>query len=211
MRLNIACSQRRSILSKELHNDGNPKFERQVAVLAPQPALHAVHCAYCCVDEAGATNLEIVDSSKLGTANLLANLILHWQHGFSILIHCFLFRRAVFDASHCDETLPSHEDWDLDIRLAARGFTRYFLPDMLVFYRVHVRSLVHKQRVMQREDLVLEKAARLSPAAQRLVDTRRQAAQRDMQATSGGRHVRLPLSPLETTSRKARENLWNEP
>jgi len=90
---------------------------------------------------------EIVDSFEkhpqlLADSNYdLLDFATKWERGFSLPIHCALFRRTVFATHAFDERLRAKEDWLFWSRLAAAGARIAFLGGPGVIYRVHDASL----------------------------------------------------------------------
>lgn len=71
----------------------------------------------------------------------IADFANRWERGFSIPIHCALFRRSLFVSLCFEEELRSKEDWLLWIRMAAAGVRIAFVGTPGAIYRVHDTSL----------------------------------------------------------------------
>jgi glycosyltransferase involved in cell wall biosynthesis len=81
-------------------------------------------------------------------ANLVAgfdfsveNFALHWERGFSIPIHCALFRRTIFDRIRFNERVRAKEDWIFWVHLVVDGFRLAYLGSKSAIYRVHNQSI----------------------------------------------------------------------
>lgn len=76
-----------------------------------------------------------------GFALGLHDFLYTWERGFSIPIHCALFRRRVFDEHRFDETARAKEDWLFWCSLAARGRRMAYLRAHDAIYRQHASSM----------------------------------------------------------------------
>lgn len=76
-----------------------------------------------------------------GFALGLRDFLYTWERGFSIPIHCALFRRAVFDEHRFDEAARAKEDWLFWCSLAAGGRRMAYLRAHDAVYRQHASSM----------------------------------------------------------------------
>lgn len=68
----------------------------------------------------------------------LNNFISDWEIKFTIPIHCFLFRKAhIINVNGFDESLPTHEDLDLYLKMCLNNIYFYYLPIIGAFYTIH--------------------------------------------------------------------------
>lgn len=66
----------------------------------------------------------------------------YWEKGFSIPIHCFLFRKNCFDRwGAFDVSLPTHEDLGLNLNFSLAGAKYGLIKKVTAFYRVHGTSM----------------------------------------------------------------------
>ena len=76
-----------------------------------------------------------------GFALDLRDFLYTWERGFSIPIHCALFRRGLFDEHSFDEAARAKEDWLFWCSLAARGRRMAYLRAHDAIYRQHASSM----------------------------------------------------------------------
>jgi hypothetical protein len=66
----------------------------------------------------------------------------YWEKGFTIPIHCYLFRKSCFTKwGNFNVTLPTHEDLALQLNFSLHGATYKMLNEVSSFYRVHSASM----------------------------------------------------------------------
>ena len=120
------------------------KLEAQVAAL--EESSHAV-VAYCWTDYVDSVGRFVCpDSRPTHQGDVFETLLVHnfIDSGSNILVR----RQALLDVGCFDETLPVVEDWDLYLRLAARGIFA-LVPVVYVHYRLSSTSLTTKVRAME--------------------------------------------------------------
>lgn len=111
------------------------KITRQMAVFATNPECHVVYSDFAFTSEG--TDVGIEDSpaeykKKYGTENVFEALL----DGNFIVIHSPLTRSDVIRSCGAfDTTLSSDEDYDLWLKIAAKGYRFCFVPEVLAFYR----------------------------------------------------------------------------
>lgn len=103
-------------------------------------------CNYVLCDDRQDATIESPDS--IGRFELsLDDFLFHWERGFSIPIHCALFRRTVFDQGvRFDESLVGKEDWRLWCEIVANGARLAYVPLLGAIYRQHSRSMTKFKR-----------------------------------------------------------------
>ncbi|MBC7439401.1 MAG: glycosyltransferase family 2 protein [Flavobacterium sp.] len=67
----------------------------------------------------------------------LNNIMIYWNDGFTIPIHCFLFKSKLFDDIQFPEGLTAQEDWATWIQIYKNKPTTFFLDETLVLYRIN--------------------------------------------------------------------------
>lgn len=81
------------------------------------------------------------DEAIAGFDLTLNDFLYKWERGFSIPIHCALFRRSVLGANVFDEEARAKEDWIFWCTLAAKGARLSYLPGHWAIYRQHGESM----------------------------------------------------------------------
>ena len=67
----------------------------------------------------------------------LNNIMIYWNDGFTIPIHCFLFKSKLFNDIQFPEGLSAQEDWATWIQIYKNNPTTFFLDETLVLYRIN--------------------------------------------------------------------------
>lgn len=80
-------------------------------------------------------------SPELDPLDPVADLVLRWEDGLSIPVHCFLFDAKLFENIRFETSLPNHEDWDCWINVFRQSPKFYFLRKKLASYRLHESSM----------------------------------------------------------------------
>lgn len=92
----------------------------------------------------------------------LSDFLFYWERGFSIPIHCGLFRRSAFEGISFDTTVAGKEDWIFWCR-QAHGLRRFgYAPVYGAIYRQHAHGMSKSFRTMG--DNWLMAAERISQA-----------------------------------------------
>lgn len=114
---------------------------------------HLIRCSldvsisgYATCDESK-LNYNIGDSIKAFSFSLV-DIALHWERGFSIPIHCAVFRRDLFDAIDFDATMRAKEDWIFWADVFAAPFRVGFIDLPLAIYRMHDRNMTRDLNAM---------------------------------------------------------------
>jgi glycosyltransferase involved in cell wall biosynthesis len=100
-------------------------------------------------------------SRRQTSGDILPSLLL----GGYFTPHCVLVPRPVLDeAGPFDEKLGGHADWDLWLRIAARGWPAHYVDKRLAYYRVHDHNMSRDRDHMTATQLaVLQKLFRGYP------------------------------------------------
>lgn len=126
------------------------KIDLQIEHLFSRPALGASICHYALGD----TWLVDLDATydSIGRFPLTpASFLLLWERGFSVPIHCGLFRRRILETLRFDTSVAGKEDWIfwtelLDNQPDALGY----LPVLGAVYRMHGDGMTRSMAIMAR-------------------------------------------------------------
>lgn len=134
------------------------KFENQIAAFRKNNHIDIIYSEYLCFGDHN-INKRWIYSRVLIKDPPLKDLILNWERDLSIPIHCFLFRMSCFVLwGQFDETLPNHEDWDIQIRFANSGARYKIVPGRTALYRIREHSISRNLLEMTMgRDLVINK------------------------------------------------------
>lgn len=120
----------------------NPeKIARQMEVFSESPECDVVYCDFAFTTagtNVGIENSPIANKDKYGTEKVFEALL----DGNFIVIHSPLTRTEVIRSCGAfDESLSSDEDYDLWLKIAAKGHRFCFVPEVLAFYRKRSNSV----------------------------------------------------------------------
>lgn len=76
------------------------------------------------------------------------NMLLNWDHLFSIPIHCGLFQSVFFQDFRFPLDLAAKEDWIMWLSLFKSNPKTIFIQEALVLYRLHEMSMTQNQELM---------------------------------------------------------------
>lgn len=68
------------------------------------------------------------------------NLARYWNEGFTVPIHCWFFKAALFEGIEFPKGLTAQEDWVVWLRIFQKGPKTYYIPKPLAFYRMNPDS-----------------------------------------------------------------------
>lgn len=90
-------------------------------------------------------------SPNIPTESFYYSLIADWETRFSVPVHCFLFKSAIFRDNNIrfDVSLPNHEDWDCWIRIFAFNPKVVFVNTICAFYRIKPSSMCSDRALMR--------------------------------------------------------------
>jgi O-antigen biosynthesis protein len=91
----------------------------------------------------------------------LEDFSFHWERGFSIPIHCALFRKRVFSKVSFNTTVKAKEDWIFWTTLVSEGGQIAYSGQCGAIYRVHEQSMCRAMRNLKNE--WLRAAAEIDP------------------------------------------------
>jgi glycosyltransferase involved in cell wall biosynthesis len=117
------------------------KIARQMEVFSENPKCDVVYCDFAYTTEGPEGIVEespAAHKKNHGAENVFEALL----DGNFIVIHSPLTRASVIrDCGGFDEGLPSDEDYDLWLRIAANGYRFCFIPEVLALYRKRNNSV----------------------------------------------------------------------
>lgn len=116
------------------------KIDAQVAQLQVNPDLDVSVCNFLLCDESR------TDFTKPGEAIAQFDLseqdfLFRWERGFSIPIHCGMFRRRVFKNAPFDTQARAKEDWLFWTTLSLAGVSFGYIHGHWAIYRQHAGSM----------------------------------------------------------------------
>ena len=120
------------------------KISIQVGLLQGAAGMALSYCdyVYCDLDDLSVRYEHRYMSPILDADHPFEDLLLRWELGLTIPIHCFLFD-AVFFKEHgiaFDEKLPTNEDWDCWMDIFALQPQVFFVDRILAYYRLRKNS-----------------------------------------------------------------------
>ena len=120
------------------------KVKIQVGQLQGAVGLALSYCdyVYCDLDDLSVRYADRYMSPILDAEHPFEDLLLRWEMGLTIPIHCFLFDAAFFKKHGLafDEKLPTNEDWDCWMDIFALQPQIFFIDRILAFYRLRKNS-----------------------------------------------------------------------
>ena len=128
------------------------KINIQVEQLRKIPDKALSYCRYVCCDIDDMTLTYTRASPVLQNENPFDDVMMKWETGVSIPIHCFIFDTAIFKEYRItfDESLSANEDWDCWMNVFALSPKVVFIDRVLAYYRVS-RDSRCSNRVKMRE------------------------------------------------------------
>ncbi|WP_354682055.1 glycosyltransferase [Cupriavidus necator] len=116
------------------------KIDVQLAQIAANPAIDISVCNFLLCDETK-TDFSKPDEAIAQFDISLNDFLFRWERGFSIPIHCGLFRRTVIGAAPFDTEARAKEDWLFWTRLALEGARFAYVHGHWATYRQHGASM----------------------------------------------------------------------
>jgi glycosyltransferase involved in cell wall biosynthesis len=123
------------------------KIDLQIAHFQMQPRLDISVTNYLtCDEDAGQFQR---DGDSIGRFSFhLSEFLYRWERGFSVPIHCALFRQHVFERIKFDTTVTGKEDWIFWTQQAHDGRRFGYLPVNGAIYRQHPHGMSKSFRAM---------------------------------------------------------------
>jgi len=81
----------------------------------------------------------------------LKSFAMNWERGFSIPVHCALFRKEILDRVPFDEKVKAKEDWVLWTTIVSQGGRIAYLGSRAAIYRVHENSMCRSMASIGRQ------------------------------------------------------------
>jgi glycosyltransferase involved in cell wall biosynthesis len=123
------------------------KIDIQIQHLSIAPSLSVSITNYMICDEDG-TQFDR-DGDPIGRFDFaLDDFLFHWERGFSIPIHCALFRRNLFDTLKFDTSVVGKEDWIFWCAVANAGYRAGYIPIFGAAYRQHASGMTRSYETM---------------------------------------------------------------
>lgn len=123
------------------------KIDLQMDHFQIQPRLDISLSNYVLCDESVTRFMRDGDSISRYSFSL-PDFLYSWERGFSIPIHCGLFRRSAFDGIRFDTTVAGKEDWIFWCRQAYAGRRFGYAPVYGAIYRQHDQGMSKSFRAM---------------------------------------------------------------
>lgn len=119
------------------------KFHDQVKCFEADEGTDMVYSDYHLMNADGSETWSVSSTNWIEMRHAPFNEFLHyWEKGFTIPIHCYLFKRMCFERwGSFDTTLPTHEDLALQLNFSLFGARYHMLSKVSSFYRVHGASM----------------------------------------------------------------------
>jgi glycosyltransferase involved in cell wall biosynthesis/SAM-dependent methyltransferase len=125
------------------------KIDIQVNEFHADPGVDVCVCEYEQCSLGGEERYRLQPSTIAGFAISREDFLLRWERGFSIPIHCALFRRELFDKTTFRRvTRAGKEDWIFWIELTSHAPRFHFNPEPLAVYRIHGNNTYAKPESM---------------------------------------------------------------
>jgi glycosyltransferase involved in cell wall biosynthesis len=126
------------------------KFETQVAEINNNNA-DIAYCGYFAFTHPF-ENIGETSDTKFDESKSVDEIVLRWEHGLCIPIHCFLYKKTVFkEVGIFDVNFKKHEDWHFHIRCAMGNYKYIHNPEKFARYRVHANSSCRTGGVLMSE------------------------------------------------------------
>ena len=119
------------------------KFEHQLRHFEQHPEADMVYSNYQLMDEDGSHRRGVESTNWIDMRREpFREFLLHWEKGFTIPIHCYLFKKSCFERwGYFQPQLPTHEDLDIQLRFSLFGANYSMLNEVSAFYRLHKNSM----------------------------------------------------------------------
>jgi len=114
------------------------KIDLQVDMMIRDASIGIAVCEYELCEADGTGRRMVYPSTLAGFAFTPEDFLLRWERGFSLPIHCALFRRELLDGEQFQcITKAGKEDWIFWVVLASTSPRFEYHPDVLATYRIH--------------------------------------------------------------------------
>jgi hypothetical protein len=125
------------------------KIDIQIDGFRSDPEIDICISDYELCDADGLNRWVNQPSTIAGFSFSKTDFLLRWERGFSVPIHCALFRRELFEnTAFRTVTHSGHEDWIFWIEVSSRSPKFKFSPAVLATYRLHGRNTVTNREEM---------------------------------------------------------------
>lgn len=119
------------------------KLEQQLKQFELHPDSDMVYSNYQIMDEDGSNPRSVNKTNWIEMRHKpFSEFLLYWEKGFTIPIHCYLFKKTCFERwGYFQLQLPTHEDLDIQLRYSLFGAKYRMLDTPLAYYRLHKNSM----------------------------------------------------------------------
>lgn len=141
------------------------KITIQMSQLRSTPDRALSYCDYSCCDINDMTVTYPRISPVMQEEKPFTDIMLKWETGLTIPVHCFLFDAALFKENSVafDENLQANEDWDCWMNVFALEPKVFFVDRVLAFYRVRNDSRCRNRVKMRKSYLAaIDKQIRIN-------------------------------------------------
>jgi glycosyltransferase involved in cell wall biosynthesis len=128
------------------------KFEVQLNLFASDKMADIIYGDYMLTDENLQNHFKPLKKLIL-SSNPFNDFITRWEKDLTIPIHSYLIKRECFDKwGLMDESIRTHEDWELQLKFSINGAHYKYHPDCVAYYRIHKSSTSRSDRTVNRKD-----------------------------------------------------------
>ncbi len=119
------------------------KFQLQVNCFSAHSKADLVYSDYHLMTADGSKTWSVSSTNWMDMRHDPFHEFLHyWEKGFTIPIHCYLFKRSCFERwGNFNVDLPTHEDLALQLKFSLNGANYQMHKDVCAYYRVHGASM----------------------------------------------------------------------
>lgn len=131
------------------------KINIQMNQLQSTPEKSLSYCDYSCCDINDMTVTYARISPVLQKEKPFNDIMLKWETGLTIPVHCFIFDAKLFKENSIgfDENLQANEDWECWMNVFALDPKVFFVDRVLAFYRVRNDSRCRNRVKMRKSYL----------------------------------------------------------
>jgi len=143
------------------------KFRHQVTCFTSNTDVDMVYSNYNLMESDGKKRWSVDATNWIEMKHKpFAEFLNYWEKGFTIPIHCYLFRKTCFTKwGTFNMSLPTHEDLALQLNFSLHGAQYKMLNEVSSFYRVHSSSMAKDLTNMHKGYLLTLIALQAHPKA----------------------------------------------
>lgn len=127
-------------------------ISKQIGAFETQPEIGFVYCDVQHVDAQGKPldDYSVAKTRRILNGDILPSLL---AGGYFTPNTVLVPRRVLDRVGRFDETLTAREDYELWMRIACEGYTAFFVPEKLAYYRRHGSNMTNDAAWMQETHL----------------------------------------------------------